>query len=259
MVDTVLRDVAVGGFLWIKSFDEVARRADHPAMGHQYARAHNAAQHKSNTRCSLCIAFPARRREVPFVGAALCDQIRLTVGKVFKRPALPIAECHLDQRVIDAIGKGIKTHGFSHQFHRLARAPQRTGQKSPLRPIALQPGQKSAIGGGLPLAQIIERYVNPTLKTPLAIPVGFAMANDEKRDLRLHAVFARMFGRHLTDRRALFWSALGDVGCVDRLHADHMVAGIHMVGLTGHRTRQIGQKIQCRVADFLDGHRLAQR
>src|SRR5262249_9041607 len=45
-----------------------------------------------------------------------------------------------------------------------------------------------------------------------------------------------------------------DIGRVIGLHADHVVAGIHMHHFTGDRTRKIGQQEQRCVADFGRGH-----
>src|SRR5690606_13529712 len=60
------------------------------------------------------------------------------------------------------------------------------------------------------------------------------------------------------------WSARsfldgGDVRRIHRLHADDVVAGIDVVDLAGDAARQVGQKIEARAADLLDGDGLLQR
>ncbi len=48
-------------------------------------------------------------------------------------------------------------------------------------------------------------------------------------------------------------------GASGLLHADDVVAGVHVMNLAGHAARQIGQEIDRGVADLFDRHVAAQR
>src|ERR1700723_2593163 len=81
----------------------------------------------------------------------------------------------------------------------------------------------------------------PSTTTPIAGPwLSPQVVKRNSVPKELPAIVAASHGRN--------------VGCIDALHADDVIAAIDVVNLAGHPGRQIAQQVKPGAADILDRH-----
>lgn len=134
---------------------------------------------------------PARGNEIPLVGLARLHPVRKFLLELGQRLPFPVTKGNFDEAVVGAIGLGIEPHRAAHQFHCLARAPERACYIIEIRGLIPQEaGEKQTIADRLLAAEIIERNVFLALKPAYRIPVRLSVPDhiDEQGDTPVSSI-----------------------------------------------------------------------
>ena len=160
--------------------------------------------------------------------------------------------CSSISRVVGLVGVGVEPH-LAPRTIRIVSRVRRIGlarKRKPGDARAEALGEHAAVAAGLGAAALVDVDLLLPLEPPFGVPVGLAVAAE---------IEAGQIGEGCGPARRSSVLHDGDVRRIDRLHADHVVAGIDVVDLAGDGRRQVGQEVERGIADLLDRDGALQR
>lgn len=122
------------------------------------------------------ITLAAGWNELPFVRFTGVHQLGLPLAEFVEREPFPFPEGDFAESIVEAVLRWVEAHRPACDLHRLPRPPERAGDEIVGVEIGDGGNHRFAVPPGLGATGIVKRNIALTLKAPLGVPSGFAMA-----------------------------------------------------------------------------------